>query len=250
VKLRVTTPGFAPHTAQVIHYRPASPEPAPAVVFSPILGRRAALNDWIATALARRGVHVALVLPSLALLDAEAPPDALEAAFRTALVDRRRAVDWLLERDDVDPERLGALGISLGGVLTTALLACEPRVRRGVVALAGAELDAVLLGSDEPRVAAWVSSQTDGRGLSQATLRDAIRSALPSLGELAESVDARRVLFVEARRDTTVPTPCQRALWTSLGRPAKVSLPTGHYTSAVYAPYVLDLAAEHLAGRR
>jgi len=49
-----------------------------------------------------------------------------------SVVDHRRALDYLAGRGDVDVGRTGALGHSMGGVMTVALAALEPRLRAGV----------------------------------------------------------------------------------------------------------------------
>ncbi|MCZ6680807.1 MAG: alpha/beta fold hydrolase [Candidatus Poribacteria bacterium] len=47
-------------------------------------------------------------------------------------VEHRRAIDYLATRHEIDIERIGVLGHSLGGVIIFALNACEPRVKASV----------------------------------------------------------------------------------------------------------------------
>jgi len=49
-------------------------------------------------------------------------------------VEYRQAVDYLTTRSEVDSERIGILGYSLGGVMAFCLAAVEPRIRAAVVA--------------------------------------------------------------------------------------------------------------------
>ncbi|AKD05679.1 hypothetical protein PKOR_12200 [Pontibacter korlensis] len=46
----------------------------------------------------------------------------------------RVAVDFLLSRPEVDPERIGCIGLSLGGLRSTYLFGLDPRIKTGVVA--------------------------------------------------------------------------------------------------------------------
>jgi dienelactone hydrolase len=48
--------------------------------------------------------------------------------------DDRRSVDFLLTREEVDPERIGCCGLSIGGYRSAHLAALEPRIRCAVVA--------------------------------------------------------------------------------------------------------------------
>ncbi len=56
------------------------------------------------------------------------------------LADGMRAVDVLLTMDNVDPERIGAFGHSLGAKETLYLLAMDDRVRAGVASEGGVEI--------------------------------------------------------------------------------------------------------------
>ncbi len=49
-------------------------------------------------------------------------------------IEQRRAFDYLATRSEIDASRIGALGVSLGGLMAFALAALEPRLR---VAVAG-----------------------------------------------------------------------------------------------------------------
>ncbi|WP_299819695.1 alpha/beta hydrolase family protein [uncultured Pontibacter sp.] len=46
----------------------------------------------------------------------------------------RVAVDYLLSRPEVDPERIGSIGLSLGGLRSTYLFGLDSRIKTGVVA--------------------------------------------------------------------------------------------------------------------
>jgi dienelactone hydrolase len=46
----------------------------------------------------------------------------------------RAAVDYLLTRPEVDPERIGCMGLSIGGYRSAHLFGLDPRIKAGVVA--------------------------------------------------------------------------------------------------------------------
>jgi len=52
-----------------------------------------------------------------------------ESVARYFIWDAKRALDYLASRSEVDPERLGAVGCSGGGALTTFIGALDPRVK-------------------------------------------------------------------------------------------------------------------------
>lgn len=250
VQLLVTTPGEAtPHKVQLIHHAPLDPPAGrrPALVITPILGGRNEVGVLVARAAARRGLHGVVVLRAESLLDGAADEARLERVVRTAVVDRRRAIDWLEARPDVDPARIGALGASLGGVMTTILSAVEPRIRASVIALGGGDLADVIARSTEPRVERYVRERLEQAGGDVEALRGRIARALVSDPlALAPHVDARRTLVWTARRDDVVPFDAQERLHAALGRPARYELPTGHYSAALLAPVIVDASLDWL----
>jgi dienelactone hydrolase len=79
--------------------------------------------------LARRGV-------SSLVLDQPGTGEALRLHGLTARFDAEhwasRVMDWLQQRDDVDPQRIGCEGVSLGGYYCPRVVAMEPRFACGV----------------------------------------------------------------------------------------------------------------------
>lgn len=219
------------------------------MLVTPIMGGSREVAHLVAGELAKRGVHAAIVLRAESYLDGAARDERLERVLRTAVVDRRRAIDWLQGLDEVDPARVGALGVSLGGVVTTLLASVEPRLRATVLVMAGGDLADVIVRSQEQRLRRFVRERA-ARGITAEETGRRIRAALPSDPlALAPHCDARRVLMVATRRDRSVPFANQERLHAALGRPERYVLPTGHYGAALYLPFILDRALDFLEER-
>ncbi|MGI4788846.1 MAG: alpha/beta hydrolase family protein [Janthinobacterium lividum] len=62
------------------------------------------------------------------------------AAVRQAVLDNRRALDWLQSRPDIDPTRMGVAGISLGGILAPLIAGVDHRARVLVTIVGGADV--------------------------------------------------------------------------------------------------------------
>ncbi len=250
VQLWVTTPGDPErHKVQILEFRSTLPGRRPAVVVTPMFGGRQPIARLIAPALAERGIHALVVLRAERYLLGDAPPERLERVLRTAVIDRRRTLDYLASRPDVDPERLGAIGVSLGGLGTALLCASDSRIKAGVLVLAGGGLESLIPASQERRALEFVQAW-EARGVSRQELATKIKAAVASDPlALAQNLDPRRLLFVTARRDHAVPARNQELLWEAAGRPERYSLPTGHATSAVYAPWLAPLCLDWLKAR-
>ena len=53
--------------------------------------------------------------------------------------DLRRTIDVLASRPEIDPDRIGVTGISLGGIIAATAAGGEPRINRAALVLAGGD---------------------------------------------------------------------------------------------------------------
>jgi dienelactone hydrolase len=52
--------------------------------------------------------------------------------IQQSIIEHRRALDYLGTRPEIDSTRIGALGLSMGGIMTFALTSMDPRIRAAV----------------------------------------------------------------------------------------------------------------------
>ena len=170
----------------------------------------------------------------------------LQELFRRTILHQRLLLAWLRAPANEPPPAVFALGMSLGGIVATDVAALEPALDGIAIFLSGGDLGSLVADSSEPRVQRWVDwrYQDDGIG------RDSLQWELHrELGfepiAMAASVATHKVLLVSAWFDTVVPRRNQDLLWEALGRPARLTVPLGHYTSALAIEPILSAAAEH-----
>ena len=139
------------------YFRPTGEGPRrPAVVVLHILGADFALSRYMAARMADRGV-AALFLklpyygerrPATGVPDARkfvpADIERMVTAWRQGICDVRRAAAWLATRPEVDPDRIGVAGISLGGIVASIAVAVDPKIHEGAFLLAGGDLATIL----------------------------------------------------------------------------------------------------------
>jgi len=171
------------------------------------------------------------------------------AALRQAGSDVRRTVDLLASRPEVDAQRIGITGISLGGIVAASAAAIEPRLDRAMLILAGGDLPAIIDHADE----------TDELRKTIARLPEArrreIRQALEEVDPLRHAAALRararqgRVLMVNAREDEVVPRRCTEALAEALGISDRVRWldGLGHYTAMAAMPQILNSLVDFFA---
>ncbi|MCR9248611.1 MAG: lysophospholipase [bacterium] len=219
----------------------------PLVLLVPMLAGGAALMDFVGDSMYSRGFDVALCNRAGSAMKPGQRGAELQELFRRTVLHQRLMLTWL-RRDRDQPQFV--LGISLGGMVATAVAAQEPAVAGTAICLSGGHLESLIPASREPRVQRWVEwrQQVDGVGLDH--VRWELREVLQyEPMALASAVPTAKVLFVSATLDDVVPPRNQDLLWEALGRPSRLFVPFGHYTAALAIAPILSAAASHFRAR-
>ncbi len=133
--------------------------------------------------------------------------------------DLRRAVDFIHRNDQVDPQRIGYMGISLGGIIGTVFCAVEERIKVPVIILAGGNLN-LMFGMDA------FSAQT----------KDFLSIIDPI--NFVESIAPRPFLMINAENDDVIPPITSKLLYKRAGKPKKIIwYPAKHHDVPVEAVY-------------
>jgi dienelactone hydrolase len=138
-----------------------------------------------------------------------------------AVIDLRHATDVLSSRKEIDPKRLGLIGVSLGAILGADFVAVEPRVKSAALWSGGAGWGELLTKSDHPYAKKW---RTRGN-------KQQIQTALQDIDPktLLPKCNNKKLLFLWGDTDTIVPTLACQALFAAAPSPKeKVIFPGGH----------------------
>jgi poly(3-hydroxybutyrate) depolymerase len=230
-------------TVHAEYFQPAGEGPFPACVVLHILGGDFALAEALAQHLARNKIAALFVkmpyygerrVPSSGRRMISVDPDETAQGMTQAVLDIRRATAWLATRPEVDPQRLGITGISLGGITSALAAAAEPRLQSVAVVLGGGNFSNMLW-SHQAREAVEFRKKWLERGGTKESFHETISRVDPATyGHLLKG---RRVLMVAASNDEVVPPESALALWESIGKePQLVWLDAGHYTAAKFLP--------------
>ncbi|MDR3619575.1 MAG: prolyl oligopeptidase family serine peptidase [Paludisphaera borealis] len=228
----------------------------PAVVVLHILGSDFPLSRYMAARLADRGVAALFVkLPYYGERRPTGGPgpvprkflsDDIERSMRSmrqGVCDVRRAGRWLATRPDVDPDRLGVTGISLGGIVSSLVVSVDPQIRSGALLLAGGDLSKVLW--DMPETAPFRKMWTE----SGRTVDDLKRLTDPyDPLTYAAGMAGKRVLMIAGNVDEVVPPASAKALWEAGGKPPIVWYDCGHYSAVGYLLPAIRQTVDFLGG--
>jgi uncharacterized protein len=151
------------------------------------------------------------------------------------------AIDWLAGKAEIDANRIGGLGFSIGGFVMTQVAAEDPRLRAVVIESAATEFDTYMrihYGKWGP-LSLWPARLAVRR----AGLFEAGNSAIARIGEIAP----RAVFIIGQTHDPNVPSSMVEAMAGAARSPKQLWLMNGsrhgHYEQAAGAEYPQRVAA-------
>ena len=252
-EVRFPSPVQSPHpennTVHAEYYRPRKEGTFPCVIVLDITGGNQQLSRVIARHLAQSGVGGLFV--QMAYYGPRRPPGGSQRllsydteqtfdAIRQTVLDLRRATAWMEARPEVDAQRLGIMGTSLGSFLAALTAEMEPKLDRVAVLLGGAGfIDGYW---DHPKVVPFRALYQLAGGT-----KEQAKAWLAPVDPIthAANLKDRKVLIVAAKKDEIVPPRMAEQLWAATGRQKIVWLNAGHYSAAVYLLPGLKNVSDH-----
>jgi dienelactone hydrolase len=250
----IPTPCECNNTVHCEYFRPRREGKVPGVVVLHILGGDFALSRLFCNALAQRGAAALFVKmpyygprrdPASPRRMISADPRETVEGMTQAVQDIRCAAAWLAARDEIDRERLGIFGISLGGITGALAATAEPRLTSVCLLLAGGDLGKVAW---ESRELAQVRQAWEARGGTHGEFVQILSEVDPV--RYAANVRGRRILMMNAKSDEVIPRTCTESLWESLGKPPIHWYDGGHYSCAWHLLDALDKVQDFFGDSR
>ncbi len=147
-------------------------------------------------------------------------PEIRRAVIKTIPV-TMSAVDYLLSRDDVDPDRIIVIGGSLGAFFVPAHAAADKRSAGAVMIFGAADIQAILSANSEiPRLLAPPA------GWLMAVLVSPVEPL-----KYMSGIPPRPLLMINGTEDSEIPLACSRLLHEAASEPKTIRwIDTGHVT--------------------
>jgi dienelactone hydrolase len=160
---------------------------------------------------------------------------------RQTVLDCRRAVAWLGSRPEVDADRLGVVGTSLGSFMGGLVAAAEPRVQTACLLLGGGGLVDAFYNHPQAQLVAQAMALA---GITREKLSRQIAPVDPLT--YADRLKDKRLLLIGASRDDIVPPEAMKRLWEATGRPKIVWLDATHVGAAAHAFTAMNAVIAHV----
>jgi len=167
------------------------------------------------------------------------------ANMRQAVLDARRAGDWLAARPDVEPSRVGVVGISLGALLGSLTAGVDDRFGRSVFIIGGGDLPGIIMhGSKET---AGQKRKLEEAGFTVEKLRDLWKEVEPCT--FASRLRPEEILMMNAEADEIIPKESTLKLAAAAGGPEIRWFKGGHYALIFQLGPALKDIVDHLSRR-
>ncbi len=172
--------------------------------------------------------------------------DRMVGRFVNTVIDIRRLVDWARTQPDIDADRIALIGFSMGAEVASVALANEPRLAAGVLVMGGADPQEVLAVCDN-EIQRAREGALEHLGWSLDEFRHKLGKALVTINPAtyAGMVDPRRVLIIEAGKDTCVPQSARERLWRAFGRPERIAYLYDHRTAFLAMTFLGGNSLQH-----
>jgi dienelactone hydrolase len=171
--------------------------------------------------------------------------ESMIAGLRQTVLDVRRAGDWLAARPDVEPSRVGVVGISLGAVVGSLAVGVDDHFGRSVLLIGGGDLPAIVMhGSKET---AEAKARLEKEGYTIDTLRDLWRNVDPLT--YASRVRPEDILLINCESDEVIPKEATLRLRAAMGSPEIRWFKGGHYALLFQLGTALKDISAHLLQR-
>lgn len=244
------------NTVYGFYYVPKEHSDAAVIVLPIAAGRDLSLEQAVAIYLAHRGFN-AFVMPmpyqqergrgvgNQNVLKLDGGLDTLTQGVRQAVLDVKRVRQYLVEKEKINPDRVGLVGISLGSLCASIVYSIDPGFRAAALVLSGGDMaDVIWHGSNET---IKIKNEILAQGKDLAWTREAVRPMDPLT--YATPDRGKGVYMVNAAQDEVFPTEDSKKLQKAYGNPKMLLLPGNHYSVAVFIPVVLEGVAKHLRKR-
>ena len=175
--------------------------------------------------------------------------------LRDNVINIQRGLRWLKEQPEVDPHRIGIMGISMGAILASLVIEMEPSFQAAVLFLGGGNLAEIFRTSREEPIAQFRKrfleelgsengQQERYREIFFTEAKRILRPVEPL--QYPSRLDPDRILMINGYFDGVIQRAFSQELWKHLGEPAITYLPAGHYSSVLFFYYVRYKAYKHL----
>ena len=249
---KVTFPSALPapgenNTVRGYYYQVEKEESSPVVVILPIAGGSYFFSKKMAGFLVGHGMNCLRLERGERLLNSEGDMEIVRRRLIKTIIDARRSIDWLVNQKEIDPERIGITGASLGAFLSSLVAETDPRVKSSVFILGGGNLARLFSESREKTIRSFRKRVMKKEKLTEEQFFQLVSQKLEDVDPLtyAGRLSPETILMINTVNDVIVPRDCTLEFWSGVGEPELIWLPFTHTSSFFAFRYARLKTLEH-----
>lgn len=142
----------------------------------------------------------------------------------------KAAISQIKDDENLDQDKIGLLGVSLGGILSSFVMATQQEIAAGYFVVAGGDVPEILATSQQEEIAIIRDKRMKEQNLATADdYEDYLRQHITiDPIDISITMMPETLRMVIASEDRNVPTPNQWALHRAFGEPENDLLDLGH----------------------
>jgi len=168
--------------------------------------------------------------------------------IQQSVIDVQRGLDFLQTQPEVDIDKVGLMGVSLGGIIGALATEADGRIKASSFLISSGNLPKILETSGYSRVRKFRSGMMER--YHKKTVEELIEFLRPQLAPVdpityAKRLDPARVLMINGNMDNIIALEAARDTWEAFGHPEWRTLPCGHYSAFLLVKYAKKVTMEH-----
>ena len=162
--------------------------------------------------------------------------------IRQSAIDVRRTIDFLCTQPDIDTEKIGLAGVSLGAVICVLATASDDRIKSLCLIIGSGDLPQIMSTTGYSRVKKFRDVMLQNKGLTLKELPTKGADLLAEIDPLTYSshLDPEKILMINGRFDNIVKYRVAKKTWESLRKPEWYVIPTTHYGTIAFQGFVKE----------
>jgi len=167
--------------------------------------------------------------------------------IRQSVIDVRRAIDFLQTQPEVDINKLGLMGTSLGGIIGALATEADGRIKATALLVSAGNLPKILDTSWYSRVRKFRDGIIKRYNIDRDDIVEWSRPYLEPIDPIthAKRIDPARVLMINGNLDSIIHLSAARDTWEAFGKPEWRILPVSHYSSMLLINYAKKKTLQH-----
>jgi len=231
------------------YYKPKDGKKHATIIVIPILGGSYFIEEAFAKKFAKNDFAVLRLERKGKLFD-KTKKNMFEytvQVMKQTVIDVRRSIDWLERQPEVDRDRIGIQGTSMGAIVSCLVAESDHRIKAGVFLLGGGDLAYILSTTNEPEIVRHRDRILKENNWTLEQFKEVCKSYTNEIDPLAYAnvLDPLNILMMNGLFDKVVLKDSTEKLWEEMGKPDIEKMFCGHYTAALYLPYAKARAVMH-----